>query len=133
MAEQIALLELALIDASDRKAMSMVHDIGEGTVLGRPAKFRLTCNFSRIEVWVDKRVYTISLRELLEGAQKAIEDEMRAKLQARALAVHGDPQAETELQRAARAWIDGKGVPVYRPVADSSRPVFIGIDMGRDE
>lgn len=133
MPEQIALLELPLIDASDRKAMSMVHDIGEGTVLGRPAKFRLTCNYSRIEVWVDMRVYTISLRELLEAALKAIEDEMRAKVQARALAVHGDPQTETELQRAARAWIDGKGAPVCRAEPDTSRPIVIGIDMGRAE
>ncbi|SUZ33960.1 hypothetical protein ROE7235_03741 [Roseibaca ekhonensis] len=106
MPEQIALIEAALIDASDRKSLSMVHDIGEGEVLGRPAKFRLTVQAHQIEVWVDRRVYTISLRELLEQALLAIEGDMRAKVKARALAVHGSP-AETDATRVARALFGG--------------------------
>lgn len=108
MPEQIALLELPLIDASDRKAMSMVHDIGEGKVLSRPAKFRLTCNYSRIEVWVDERVFTVSITDLLEKALHAIEADVDAKTAARALAVHGVPDQSTP-------------------------PMFIGWDLGRDE
>jgi|GEM_PF-2683438 len=108
MPEQIALLEIPLIDASDRKAMSMVLDIGEGTVLGRPAKFRMTVNASRIEVWVDKSVYTISVHDLLEKSLHAIEADITAKAAARALAVHGVPD-------------------------QTSQPMIIGWDLGRDE
>lgn len=98
MPEQIALIEVPLIDASDRKGAALVHDIGEGRVLGRPARFLLTANYSRVEVLVDRRVYTISLSELLEGALKAIESDMRAKIAGRALAVHGDrPESQTTL------------------------------------
>ncbi|WP_296639149.1 hypothetical protein [Roseinatronobacter sp.] len=118
MPEQIALIEVPLIDASDRNTMSLVHDIGEGQVLGRPAKFRLTAQAHQVEVHVDRRVYTISVRELLEGALHAIEGDMRAKVKARALAVHGNP-AETDATRAARAMFDGSTKPLERAARDA--------------
>lgn len=91
MPEQIALLELPLIDASDRKSLTMVSQLGEGKVLGRPAKFQLTVNGSRIEIWVEKRVFTISVNDLLERSVAAIEAELKARITERALAVHGTP------------------------------------------
>lgn len=91
MPEQIAILELPLIDASDRKTLTMVSELGEGKVLGRPAKFKLTVNGSRIEIWVEKRIFTISVNDLLERSVAAFEAELKARITERALAVHGTP------------------------------------------
>lgn len=91
MPEQIALLEVPLIDASDRKTLTMVSELGEGKVLGRPAKFMLTVDGARIEIWVDKRIFTISVNDLLERSVAAIEAELQTRNAERALAVHGTP------------------------------------------
>ncbi len=107
MPEQTALIEVPLIDASDRRSMSLVQELGEGKVLGRPAKFMLTTNASRIEVWVDKRVFTISVRDLLERSVAAIEADLTARIKERALAVHGTPPYPPAAQ-AARALIGAR-------------------------
>lgn len=91
MPEQIALLEIPLVDASDRKTMTLVSEVGEGRVLGRPAKFMLTTNASRIEIWVDKRIFTISVADLLEKSVTSIEAALMARIADRAFAVHGTP------------------------------------------
>lgn len=91
MPEQIALIEVPLIDASDRETMTMVSQLGEGKVLGRPAKFMLTVNGARIEIWVDKRIFTLSVNDLLERSVAAIETELTERNSERALAVYGTP------------------------------------------
>jgi hypothetical protein len=93
MPEQIALLEVSLIDASDRTSLSMVHEFGDAQVLGRPAKLYLTVQGHRLEIKVDKRVYTVSVRDLMAQAVAAVEADLRAKVAARALAAHGSPDS----------------------------------------
>ena len=93
MPDQIVLIEVPVIDASDRTSMSMVHDFGDAEVLGRPAKLYLTVQGHRLEIKVDKRVYTVSLRDLMAQAVAAVEADLRAKVAARALANHGRPDS----------------------------------------
>jgi hypothetical protein len=144
MPEQIALIEVALIDVSDRNTTALAHAIGEGEVLGRRAKFRLTEGATpRVEVHVDKNVFAISLSEMILGAVSAIEADITAKVKARALAVHGDrPKSQTTL--AVEALYRGTSKPADGAQSDAQAcqfivagpdgaPLEMGIDWGREE
>lgn len=119
MPEQIALIEVAIVDISDRKTSALAHDIGLGDVLGRSAKFRLTTGTApRLEVHVDRSVYMISVSALLLDAVSAIEDDITAKVKARALAVHGNrPKSQTTL--AVEALYRGTSKPANRAARDA--------------
>lgn len=94
MTDQIALLEIPLCDVTKRTSTSMVSKIGEGEVLGQPAKMFITTNCRRLEVWSVGRIYSIDIAELLDLAATAIEADLCAKSAARALAVHGVPDPD---------------------------------------
>lgn len=103
MPEQIALLEIPLIDVSDRDAHTMVSELRPAKdVLGHQARCMLTVNGARIEIWVEKRRYAISVEDLLEKSIASIEATLLARIKARALAVHGTPPYPPAAQ-AARA------------------------------
>ncbi|WP_322895200.1 MULTISPECIES: hypothetical protein [unclassified Yoonia] len=99
MSDQIALLEIPICDVTQRTSSALVTKIGEGEVMGQPAKLFITSHCHRLEVWSVGRIYSIEIADLFGLAAKAIEADLLAKCAARALAVHGVPDPDAVASR----------------------------------